>query len=170
PEKEPAVTILRASLALLLLAAPAVRAAVVTWPLGPPPCDDIEDLETCILLGAAPGDTIEIAADAIPAQSVAVSPGKSFTLRPAFSFTPVFADFSSIFAAGGDEDVTVVIEGITIERGNIRLVQGGAGTFDVTIRHNTILQTSTFNNAISVSSGNTAPPYGPTLFRVEDNE
>ena len=129
----------------------------------------VADLESCIL-GAAPGDTIEIAADAIPAQSIEVVPGKSFTLRPASGFAPVFADFSSIFAAGGDEDVTVVIEGLTIEHGFIRLVQGGSGTFDVTIRNDTILQSSNFNDAISVGGSLAEPPSGPTLFRIEDNE
>lgn len=155
-------------LLVLSLAAPHATADTLTWPGATTPCNDINDLEVCIL-GAGAGDIIEIAADAIPAQSVTVSPGKSFTLRPADGFTPTFGDFTSIFAAGSDEDVTVVIEGLTIVRGSIRARQGGSGTFDLTLRDNAIQQTATFGSALEVSSGNTQPPYGPTLFRIENN-
>jgi hypothetical protein len=152
----------------LSLAATPVAGAIVTWPSASAPCDDINNLEACIN-GVAEGDIIEIAADAIPGQSVTVSPGKSFTLRPADGFTPTFGDFTSIFAGGSDEDITVVIEGLTIARGSITTRQGGSGTFDVTLRNNSIQQVSTFGTALRVSSGNTQPPYGPTKFLIENN-
>lgn len=152
---------------LVLLAGPAARAAV--WPTDPPPCDDISDLETC-LLGVPSGEIVEIAANAIPGQTVAVIPGKSFTLRPAAGFAPVFGDFTSLFALGGAENITVVIEGLTLQRGTIRLRQGGSGTFDVTVRNNAVQQAAAFGAAILVDSSNTTPPYGPTLFLVEDND
>lgn len=154
------------SVLLLLLALPAE--ALVTGPAGPAPCGDIADLQGCIL-GVAPGEVIEIAADAIPAQSIAIIPGRSFTLRPAPGFQPVFAGYSSISAAGGASDVTVVIEGLTLASGRIRAVQAGLGRFEVAIRGNAILGTASLGAAIEVSSGNPQPPYGATLFAVEDN-
>jgi hypothetical protein len=158
-----------AVMAACALVGAVASAATLTWPTGAAPCDDINDLETCIVTGAASGDVVEIAANAIPSQSVSVSPGKSFTLRPADGYTPVFASFSTISAFGGDADITVAIEGLTIQSGRILLRQGGEGTFDVTVRNNVIQQTATFGNAIGIDSGNVQPPYGPTLFLVEGN-
>jgi hypothetical protein len=158
--------------ALGLVSAPA-HAVTLLWPTGAAPCNNIASLQACVN-AAASGDVIEIAANAIPAQSVSIpasgNPPKSLTLRPAAGFTPTFADFSSIFAAGGDVDVTIVIEGITIARGAIRARQGGEGTFRVTFRGNRVLDTTSFGAAFEVSSGNTQPPYGPTLFQIEQNQ
>ncbi len=157
-------------LALVLGVTSVGVAATITWPTGAAPCNDINDLETCLLTGIASGDIVEIAANAIPSQSVSVYPGVSFTLRPAAGYTPVFADYSSISAFGGNTDITVVIEGITITRGIIIFRQGGSGTFNVTARNNVILQGSTYHAAIGIDSGNMQPPYGPTLFLVENNQ
>jgi hypothetical protein len=155
---------------LILQVTSVATGATVTWPTGPAPCNDINDLETCILTGIAPGDVVEIAANAIPGQGVTVLPGKSFTLRPSPGYTPVFASFFTIAAFGADTDITVVIEGITIEAGRIILRQGGEGTFNVTARDNVIQQTATYGSAIGIDSANTQPPYGPTLFLVESNQ
>jgi hypothetical protein len=163
------------TLALLLLASPAHGGTLtLTWPTGPAPCNDIADLQACVN-AAGSGDVIEIAANAIPGgQSINIpesgQPRKSLTLRPAAGFTPVFGDFTTIFAAGGDEDVTILIEGLTIERGRIGASQGGEGTFNVTYRDNRILGTASFGDALQIRSGNTQPPYGPTLFLIENNE
>ena len=142
--------------------------ALVTWPTGAAPCNDINDIETC-LNGIANGETIEIAANNIPSQSgISVSPAKSFTLRAAAGFTPVFSSFTSLSFLGSDDDITVVIEGLTIEIGNFQAVQGGDGIFNVTFRNNTV-EDSSFRNAINIRSGNTSPPYGPVIFLIESN-
>ncbi len=142
--------------------------AVINWPTGPFPCNNINDLESC-LNGVPNGETIEIRANAIPSQSgISVSPAKSITLRAAPGFTPVFASFTSLFFLGSDDDITVVVEGLTIEIGNFSVRQGGSGTFNVTFRNNTVLNSS-FRDAIQVSTGNTNPPYGPVIFLIENN-
>ena len=142
----------------------------VTWPRDTAGCDDVGDLEACIVTGAAPGATIEIAADVVPAQSVRVDFPKSFTLRPAPGFTPVFQDLFSLTALGGDQDVSVVIEDLTFERASLRAQQGGAGTFEAIFRRNVLQGPDSSGSAIQVTSGNTTPPYGPIRFVVEDNE
>jgi len=141
---------------------------LVTWPTGSAPCDDINDIETCIN-GVADGEIIEIAANTIPSQSaVTVSPAKSFTLKPASGFIPVFSSFTSFFIPGSNDDITVIIEGLTIEVGNFSAKQGGSGIFDVTFKNN-IVEDSLFRTALEVSSGNANPPYGPVVFLVEGN-
>ncbi|VAW39193.1 hypothetical protein MNBD_GAMMA01-131 [hydrothermal vent metagenome] len=142
--------------------------ALVTWPTGAAPCNDINDIETC-LNGVVNGETIEIAANSIPSQSgISVSPAKSFTLRAAAGFAPVFSGFTSLYFTGSDDDITVVIEGLSIEVGNFTAVQGGAGIFDVTFRNNTV-EDSSFRSAIAIRSGNASPPFGPVIFLVEGN-
>ncbi len=142
--------------------------SIVNWPTGPSPCNDINDLESC-LNGVSDGEIVEIRANAIPSQSgISVSPAKSFTLRAASGFTPVFASFTSLTFIGSDDDITVVIEGITIQVGNILGVQAGMGTFNVTYRDN-VLEDSLFRNALEIRSGNSNPPYGPVIFLIEGN-
>ncbi len=166
------MTRLSISLLLIALSSPAL-ADTRLWPTGPPPCDDIADLQSCVN-AALSGDVIEIAADAIPGQTVSIpesgQPLKSLTLRPAAGFAPVFGDFTSIFAAGGDENITIVIDGLTLQRGRIDASQGGDGTFDVTYRNNRVLGVSSSGTALRIRSGNAQPPYGPTLFAIENNE
>ena len=135
---------------LILIGAPA---GGVTWPTGAAPCNDINDLQACFD-GVVSGDIIEVEANAIPSQGgVSMSPAKSFTLRPAAGFLPVFADFTSIFAAGSDADITVVIEGLTFVRGGLAASQGGEGIFDVTFRDNVIQQA--FNDVSGRSASKT---------------
>lgn len=142
----------------------------VTWPRDTAGCDDVNDLEACIQTGVASGAVIEIATDVVPEQDVLISPGKSFALRPAPGFQPVFQGVSSIRARGGDPDVTVAIEGLTFESGSLDVLQAGSGFLDVTIRDNEIRQTLPSQLfSIRIASTNTTPPYGSTRFLVEDN-
>lgn len=142
--------------------------ALVTWPTGPAPCNNINDIEIC-LNGVIDGEVIEIQANAIPSQSgIVVSSAKSFTLRAASGFTPVFAGFTSLYFPGSDNDITVVIEGLTLQVGNFRAVQAGTGTFSVTFRNN-VVEDSSFSNAIEVSSANSSPPYGSVFFLIQGN-
>jgi hypothetical protein len=151
---------------LMLINLPSM--ALMNWPSGPAPCNVINDLESCIN-GVADGEIIEVRGNILPSQSsIVVSPAKSFTLRAADGFNPVFPSFTSLYFFGSDDDITVVIEGLTFEIGNFSARQGGQGTLDVTFRNN-VVEDSTFRNAIEVSTGNTSPPYGPVIFLVEDN-
>jgi hypothetical protein len=134
-----------------------------TWPTDPSPCNNINDLASCIN-GASDGDVIEIAANAIPAQSVTVGTARSFTLRPADGFNPVFGDFTSFFIPGGSSSVTVLVQGLTLARGTLR-AGGGSGPLDITFRGNKIQNVTGFDNGIEV--GNRS---GPTAFRIENNE
>lgn len=135
--------------------------ADTTWPTGAAPCNNIANLQACID-AASDGDIIEIAANAIPAQSVTPQV-KSFTLRPATGFVPTFADYTNFYLQGGALPVTVTVEGLTIARGTIA---GGVGTGPLTlaIRGNTIGQTATFGSAFDF--GNRS---GPTDLLIENN-
>jgi hypothetical protein len=145
----------------------ACQSAVVRWPTTAPDCDDPADLDACIE-SARDGGVVEIETHVANGQTVAVS-GKSITLRPAPGFTPAFLDTTSLFFAGGDEDVTVSVHGLTLASGSIECRQGGEGTFRVTIRDNTIGAATGGIAGITVTSGNTQPPYGPTELHVDRN-
>lgn len=134
-----------------------------TWPTGPAPCNDINNLAACIN-GAADGDVIEIAANALPGQTVVVGTPKSFTLGPANGFTPAFSDYTLFFIPGGAASVTVTVQGLTLAQGSLR-VGGGSGPLVVTFRDNRIQNVSGSSNGIEV--GNRT---GPTVFRIEGNE
>ncbi len=136
-------------------------AADRTWPTGAAPCNDINSLAACIN-GADPGDIIEIAANAIPAQSVEVTTVKSFILRPASGFTPTFGGFTNFFVPGGNANVT--IEGLTLASGNIS-VGGGGGSLYITLRHLHIQQASTYLPPLEVYNRS-----GATVFNINDNQ
>jgi hypothetical protein len=142
----------------------ATGVGAATWP-GTAPCDTT--LQACID-AAASGETIEVVTNGPIGESPTIE--KSLTLRAATGFNPFFVSPNSIFTFGGPADVTVVIEGMTIENGRIVAGQGGVGVFDVTIRKNVVLDTFTFGSAIEVFSGNALPQYGPVSFEVSDNE
>ncbi|TCO41413.1 hypothetical protein EV148_103333 [Dokdonella fugitiva] len=156
------------ALAALLAIAPA-GATTLTWP-GAPPC--ATTLQACIA-GAGAGDVVEIASDG-PIEASLEIQGKSLTLRAAEGFTPVLQAGSStdvIDAFGGNSQVTIVIEGLTVRGGSITAYQAGSGAFDVTIRGNVVEAEGLDANrtAISVTTFGAAPT-GPVDFAITDND
>lgn len=161
----PAVVV---ALVAVAAAAPAARGQT-TWP-GVAPCDGT--LQACIA-AAASGDVIEVATDGPIAESVEIF-GKSLTLRAAAGFTPVFTPpgLDAIEAFGGDVAVTVVIEGLTVEDAFIAGYQVGGGTFDLTIRGNTVRATDVGHDhrgIVVASLAGFGTPDGPTVFEIADN-
>ena len=141
----------------------------VFWPSFSASCEDLHDLDACIENGIRDGGVVAIVEDVVPAQNVSIE-GKSFTLRSAGFQVPVFGGTSLIEVKGGDSDATVVIEGLTIERGRIEVNQRGLGHFRATIRENEILDSPTSLPAITLTSFSTAQQsVGPSEFVVEDN-
>lgn len=139
----------------------------VLWPSAAASCGDTDDLDGCIEDGIRDGGVVRIAEDAVPAQTVSIA-GKSFTLRREGDHVPVFAGGSMIEFNGGDTDVAVVIEGLTLARGTIRANQRGLGRFQATIRDNSILAATI--GAIQLSNINIgAPAIGPSEFLIERN-
>jgi hypothetical protein len=128
-----------------------------------PPCNLLGDLAACIA-DLNFGDVIAIEANAIPGQSITVSPAKSFTLRSSLGFTPVFDDSTSIALPGSPFDVTVVIRGLTFARASLRAF-GGSGALDLTVRDNVFQRTSDTLGGVLVTERT-----GPTVLRLENNE
>lgn len=146
----------------------ACQSAVVRWPTTAPDCDDPADLDACIE-SARDGGVVEIETHVANGQVVSVA-GKSITLRPAPGFAPTFLDTSALFFGGGDQDVTVVVHGLTLAAGRIECSQGGEGAFRATVRDNAIGAAAGGFAGIAITSGNVNPPYGPTEFHVDRNQ
>jgi hypothetical protein len=133
--------------------------AILTWPTSPP-CNTT--LQACID-SAASGDTVEIATNLPIAESISFA--KGLTLRAAQGFHPLFSGDQTITAspsASGSQ--TIRIEGLTLQSGEIQVIQAGLGMATVEIVNNAIqsaqgivVRTANGTGAITfLISGNTA--------------
>ena len=131
-----------------------------TWPTDPPPCDAASTLQACVD-NAGPDDTVEIATNFVD-ESISIQ--NALTLRAAQGFTPVFNSGRSITAEPTVYCNAFTIEGLTLEQGDISVIQQSQGSMNAQIVGNTIRSPSTRNGAIQVAGSG-----GPVGFDISGN-
>ena len=131
-----------------------------TWPTDPPPCDAASTLQACVD-NAGPDDTVQIATNFV---NESISIQNALTLRAAQGFTPVFASGRSITAEPKVYCNSFTIEGLTLDQGDISVIQQSDGSMNAQIVGNTILSPSTNIGATEVGGSG-----GPVGFDVSGN-
>jgi hypothetical protein len=155
----------RTTFALLVLLLPpnTVEASTLTYP-GVAPCNTT--LQNCIN-AAAEGDTVEIATNNPINESPSIL--KSLTLRSAAGFSAVLSSNNFIIAINSGSAIrTFTIQGITLQRGGIRALQGSTGKMTANIFDNVVQET--FRSAIEVQAGTAPFLLGEICFAIDGNE
>lgn len=151
---------LRTALTLIIAATLSVAAsgATLTYP-GAAPCNTT--LQACIV-GAAAGDTIELAINTEILEVVTVD--KSLTVGPAAGFTPIL---QGLFAIATTTNVDVTVQGITVTL----LLEGrlgfGGGNLTFRVLNNDI--NASQRSAIAVSDGSAVGTYGTKTAIITGN-
>ena len=154
----PDTCVARVAALLLVVFATAAPAATLTYP-GAAPCNTT--LQACVT-GAASGDTIEIAQDALIAEFVDID--KSLTIQPAAGFAP---QVQKVFTAVSDTSKTITVRDMA-GGGGVRAVLGpGGGSLDLTVRGNTFANDS--NPPIDVQTNFIPGIYGTVTINALDN-
>mgnify|MGYP001185012907 CR=1 FL=1 len=147
-----------AACAMLLACAASQAATTYTYP-GAAPCNST--LQACVT-GAGAGDTIEIAQNALIAETVDID--KSLTIQPAAGFSP---QVQFLFAAVTTVSKDITVRGMTGGFGVRAILAPGGGNLTITVEDSTF--TAATFSGVTVGDNGAAGTYGTLDATIRNN-